>query len=113
AVGWEVGIAIDNALLLDSSQQREQQAIALHELGTRISASLALSEVLNAVADAARELLQADIGLVGLLDEAQKEMVIRSVSGEQAGGLKGERILVRGSDWEKDLASGKPLLVEA
>lgn len=112
AVGWEVGIAIDNALLLDSAQQRERQAIALHELGTRISASLALSEVLDAVADAARELLQADIGLVGLLDDVQQMIVIRSVSGEPASRLRGERILLRDSDSEKEFIRGKPLLVE-
>ena len=69
-------MAIDNAVLLADTQQREQEAITLYELGTKISASLALSEVLDVVASAARELLDADIGLVGLYDEERREFFI-------------------------------------
>ncbi len=113
SVGREVGIAIDNALLLARYQQREQQAITLHELGTKISASLALSDVLNAVAESARELLNADIGLVGMLDEVSQEIVIRSAAGPQAEALKGERIRVAAGEPAGVLAKGQPYLIEA
>lgn len=113
SVGREVGVAIDNALLLARYQQREQQAITLHELGTKISASLALSEVLNAVAESARVLLDADISLVGLLDEGSREIVIRSAAGHQAEALKGERIRVAADEPTGILAKGQPFLIEA
>ena len=56
AIGREVGIAIDNALLLENTRRGEKEANALYQLGTKISASLALDEVLDAVAEAARQL---------------------------------------------------------
>ena len=58
AIGREIGIAIDNALLLADTRQSEEHAITLYNLGTQISASLSLSEVLDAVAEAARKLIE-------------------------------------------------------
>lgn len=113
AAGREVGIAIDNALLLAETQQREQQAITLQELGTKISASLALAEVLDAVAAAARDLFGADTGLVGLFDETTREVVIRAASGANAEHLKGKRIQTTEDQPGYLLAVGRPVLIEA
>lgn len=113
AVGREIGIAIDNAQLLAETRLREQQANTLYELGTKFSTSLALSEVLNAVAESARELFAADIGLVGLLDDACQEVVIRAAAGIQAGMLKGQRISIAENAPGSALTEGRPILVEA
>ena len=67
-LGREIGIAIDNARLLANTQQSEQQAIALYELGAKISASLALDSAIDAVAgggDQAFELLAPGATLLG------------------------------------------------
>ncbi|MCK4897371.1 MAG: GAF domain-containing protein, partial [Anaerolineales bacterium] len=111
AVGWEIGIAIDNAILLANTRQREQQAITLYKLGTNISASLALSSVLGAVVEASRDLLDADIGLVGIADEACQEVVIKAAAGVQTNVLKGARIEVSESSPWSPLLEGQPILV--
>ncbi len=80
-VGREIGIAIDNARLLADTREREKQAVTLYKLGTDISASLALDDVLVAVAKAARDLMTADIGLVGLVNPELQEVMIKAVAG--------------------------------
>jgi signal transduction histidine kinase len=110
AVGREIGIAIDNALLLEETRLRESQAITLNQLGTKISSSLSLGEVLFAVADAARHLVRADIGLVGLIDEEFYEVVIKAVSGNKTDMLIGLNMPIgEGAPW-KLLLDGKPIM---
>ena len=111
AVGREIGIAVDNAILLANTRQREQQAITLYKLGTNISASLALSSVLDTVVEAARDLLDADIGLVGIVDEVHQEVVIKTAAGVQTNEFIGTRIDVsEHSPWSA-LLEGQPILV--
>ncbi|NIN64230.1 MAG: hypothetical protein GTO63_05930, partial [Anaerolineae bacterium] len=82
--------------------------MTLYKLGTKISASLALGEVLDAVAEAARELLAADVGLVGLLDEERQEVVIEATAGIRADALKGMRIPVCETAPGSALVEGRP-----
>ncbi|HWQ83283.1 MAG TPA: GAF domain-containing protein [Anaerolineales bacterium] len=113
AIGREVGIAIDNALLLKNTRQGEKEANALYKLGSKISASLALDEVLDAVAEAARELLEADIGLVGLFEEESQEVVIMAVAGDQGVTLKGARVPVHSQAPGNVLLKGQPIIANA
>ena len=113
AVGREIAIAIDNAILLADARRREQQATTLYKLGTKISDSLAVGEVLDAVADAARELLAAEVGLVGLLDEERQEVVIEATAGIRADALKGMRIPVCETAPGGVLVEGRPIMAEA
>lgn len=112
AVGNEIGIAIDNALLLAESHRSEKEAMTLFQLGTQVSGKLALSEVLDAVAKAAQELLAADIGLVGLLDEERQEVVIEAAAGTLVDALKGTRIPVHAKSPGSALVEGQPLTAE-
>jgi nitrate/nitrite-specific signal transduction histidine kinase len=109
AVGREIGIAIDNAILLAGTQRREQQAMTLFRLGTNISSSLALTDVLEAVCEAARELTEADVGLVGLFDEDSQEIIIRAAAGVQKDSLIGMRIGVSDQASASRLLEGKPI----
>jgi len=112
AVGREIGIAIDNATLLATTKQREQQAVTLYELGTNISASLSLRSVLDAVVQASKDLLDAEIGLVGILDEARQEVVIKAAVGFATDGIRGTRIdISEHSPWN-DLLERRPILVQ-
>lgn len=109
-VGREIGIAIDNALLLAETRSREQVARTLYRLGTQISASLELGQVLDAVAEAARQVLAADIGVVGMLDEEHHEVSVKAAAGARTDALKGLRVPVRGEVLGSTLASGQPLI---
>jgi methyl-accepting chemotaxis protein len=68
AAGHQIGIAIDNTTLLLDTRRAAHEALTLYQLGTTVSASLDLNEVLDAVAQVAREVLAADLGLVALVD---------------------------------------------
>lgn len=78
AIGRELGIAIDNSLLISDAQKREEQADTLFDIGTRISSSLSLRVVLDAIAEAARELIKTDIGLIGLVDDRSNEVLYQA-----------------------------------
>ena len=108
-IGREIGIAIDNATLLTETRQRERQAITLYKLGMLISGSLSLSSVLESVAEASRELMHADIGLVGLVDLELQEVVLEAISGNCTKTLPGhQKVLLEQPPWI-DLAAGQPI----
>jgi signal transduction histidine kinase len=109
AIGREIGIAIDNASLLAETRRRERQAITLYKLGTKISGSLSLSSVLESVAESSRELMQAEIGLVGLLDPDTKDVVLEAISGKSTSAVPDYcKVSLKQPPW-KDLATGKPI----
>ena len=112
AMANEIGIAIDNAQLLAQSHQNEQEASTIYQLGMQVSASLALREVLNAVAEAARKLLDVDFGLVGLLDDERQEVVLKAAAGIRAEVFVGIRIPVAGPDSGSSFMSGQPVMAE-
>jgi nitrate/nitrite-specific signal transduction histidine kinase len=113
AVGREIGIAIDNSILLAKTQQGEQQAIALYELGAKISGTLVLDNALDAVAQAAKQLMEADIGLVGLVDESNQKVTINAAAGVHADKLIGMIMAeYRQSHWNS-LLEGHHVILEA
>jgi len=113
SIGLEIGIAVNNAMLLAETRRSEQEALTLYNLGTKISTSLALNEVLGAVAEAARELLAADIGLVGLLDGERQEVIIKAAAGLRANALKGMTIPVSERTPGRTLMEGQPIMADA
>jgi len=58
-VAGSMGVALENARLLDATQRREREAAALAEVGRDLSSSLDLATVMNGIARHAKELLQA------------------------------------------------------
>ncbi len=111
-VGQEIGIAIDNTLLLAETRGREREAETLYQLGTQISASLELGQVLDAVTKGARQVLAADIGVVGLLDEERREVSVKAITGTRTEVLRDLRVPVKGEVSGSLLASSQPLIVE-
>ncbi len=112
AVGHEIGIALDNALLLAETRRGEQEATTLYQLGTQVSTSLELGQVLDAVAEGARQVLAADIGVVGLLDEERQEVLVKATAGTRTEALNALSVPVRGGAPGSALASGRPIIVE-
>ena len=88
AIGWQIGTAIDNELLLNAARQNDLESRTLYRFGITISKSLALRDVLNAVAESACDLVSADIGLASLYDEASREVEIRATAGVNAKKLR-------------------------
>jgi nitrate/nitrite-specific signal transduction histidine kinase len=111
-VGDEIGIAIDKALLLAETRGREQEATTLYQLGMQLSSSLDLGQVLEVVADSARQLLAADIGVVGLLEEQRQAMVVAATAGAWTRALRGLRVPISGETPGVVLARGRPLILE-
>lgn len=95
AVGNQIGIAIDNTSLLSATQRGEREALTLYQLGTKVSSSLDLDVVLEAVAKGAQAALAGDVGLIGLLDADQEEVVIKSIVGTTTAEWRGLRIPVK------------------
>ncbi|MCL4488789.1 MAG: HAMP domain-containing protein [Chloroflexi bacterium] len=95
--------------------ERNRELAGLYQVGTQVSASLELSHVLDAVADGARQVLTADVGWVGLVDQEQKQVSVQACSGTRTPVLKGMSIPLptdsRESlqlESEQDLASDLP-----
>ena len=93
SLGREIGVAIDNAFLVAKAKKQQDDAMTLYQLGTKISSSLILSEVLEAVAESARTLVNTDVGVVGLFQETCQEIKIWSANGE--GGKKLEGLIIQ------------------
>lgn len=109
AIGRQIGSSIDSAMLIEDSNQSEKDAQSLYALGTSISSSLALREVLDRIAKAALELVDADISLVALVDENQPFVEVRAAAGENAHVFKGKRNSVAKGTLGFQLILGKPI----
>ena len=110
AIGQQIGTAIDNELLLGVARQNELESTTLYRFGITISKSLALRDVLNAVAQSAMELVHADIGLASLFDEDSQEVEIRAAAGLRSARLVGKRRKIDDDYGRSDLLKGKPLI---
>ena len=84
-----------NALLLEETSHREQETITLYRLMMKISSSLEIAHVLDAIAEAAREILEADIGAVGLVDDKRSQIAIKACVGNRTRLWKSLRIPAR------------------
>lgn len=78
----QIGIAIDNTSLFSETQRSAREALTLYQLGTQVSSSLELEQVLAAVCQGARKVLNGEISCVGLLDEEHFELVLNAISGD-------------------------------
>lgn len=72
--------------------ERNRELAVLYQVGTQVSASLELSDVLHAVAEGARQVLAADIGWVGLVDQEQQRISVKAYSGTRTPLLEGQSL---------------------
>jgi signal transduction histidine kinase len=112
AVGHEIGIAIENALLIAQVRRSEEEARTLSEVALAASASLELRRVLDVVAEGARQVLKAEIGAVALLDTERQEFVVQAVAGGPPGLVTGKRFPVREGEPGATLARGEPVIID-
>lgn len=107
SLGREIGVAIDNAMLVAKAKKQQDEAMTLYKLGTKISSSLILGDVLDAVAESANNLVNTDVGVVGLYQESCKEIKIWAANGEGSKKLQGLIINVEGQGPGKRLFEGE------
>ncbi len=95
----QAALALENARLFDEAQARAARMTKLGEFGRMITSSLDLRQVLDRVAGAARELLEADLARVWVADaEAQ---VVRLMASQDRTGAE-----LRGAVTELPLGVG-------
>lgn len=68
-VGNQVGVAVENALLHQDVARQLDREKRLNEVAQEISSELQLAKVLPTVVEIAEELVDADAGVIALLDE--------------------------------------------
>jgi signal transduction histidine kinase/ActR/RegA family two-component response regulator len=88
----QAGVAIRNAQLYAEAQRRRHESDVVAELARTINASLELDTILQAVAEATRDVCGCDTARIALVDAQADAMVIRYSAGDPAKPYAGFRI---------------------
>ncbi|MBC7734335.1 MAG: GAF domain-containing protein, partial [Bacteriovorax sp.] len=91
-VAASMGVALENARLLEETQRRERESTALAEVGRDLSSTLDLATVMDRIAAHARELLAAQNSAIFLPDAASGRYRAIVALGELAEALKATAI---------------------
>ncbi len=111
-IGLEVGVAVDNALLLAKTRRNERAATALYEIGKQISGSLDLDQVMNSVAAGAQHGLGAEVGVAGLFAEERHGIVLQAASGTVTATWREAILSLEDGTPGHGLISNGPLIVQ-
>ena len=91
-IASSMGVALENARLLEATQRSEREAAALAEVGRDLSSSLDLATVMDRIAGHARNLLQANSSAIFLPDERGTAYRAIVAIGDMAQALKATTI---------------------
>jgi signal transduction histidine kinase len=110
-IGNQIGVAVENARLHQDVARQLERERRLNEVAQRITSELELAKVLPTVVQIAEELVEADAGVIALLDEERDivtypylhniPMELREVTVPRGEGLAGQV-----------MTSGRPMVVE-
>jgi len=89
ALAAAAGVVIENARLYEEAARRQRWLEAAAEITTALLGDISREEVLQLVADRAREVSRAHLSMVALVDEDADRLVVEVVSGEVDGGCLG------------------------
>jgi PAS domain S-box-containing protein len=84
AIGQQIGVAIDRALLFEDTRRRERELGALNDILRSVTSTLDLEQVLSAAMQGVRDVMGVEIGSLLLVDDVDGSLVFRS-RGEEAG----------------------------
>jgi signal transduction histidine kinase/ligand-binding sensor domain-containing protein len=73
AIGQQIGVAVDNAALYEDTRNRLAQLTALQETTMAVASTLELGRLLRLIVQQATTLLEADGGILNLVDWATRE----------------------------------------
>ncbi len=94
AIADQAAIASLNAQLYQASQRRANVMAVLAETAAAITSTLDLDEVFSRILESTADALQVDAVLIGLVDRATNEVVLRAVSGENSPRQIGHRLKI-------------------
>ncbi|MGW5410424.1 GAF domain-containing protein [Actinomadura geliboluensis] len=92
ALATAAGVAIENARLYEETRRRERWLEASTEISTALLSGTDPHEVTALVAQRAREITDAGLAAVALLEEGRAEFVVEAADGEGAERLEGLRV---------------------
>ena len=104
----QAAIAVQNASLFSRERRMRAEAERVATLASHLAASLDVDRVLQAVAEAVRDIVEADVVRLALRDEADGTMRYRHLVGTRAAGY--DRLILdhRGGFVGRVLATGRP-----
>ncbi|MEV5751647.1 GAF domain-containing protein [Actinoallomurus sp. NPDC052308] len=109
ALATAAGVAIENARLYQEARRRERWLQASAEVSTTLLSGTEAGDVIELVAERAREICDADMAMVALV--AGGELVVETVAGEHAEELHGLRVPIEESLAGRVFRSGEPLVL--
>ncbi|MFB4300871.1 GAF domain-containing sensor histidine kinase [Actinomadura sp. NTSP31] len=92
ALATAAGVAIENARLYQEARRRERWLEASAEITTALLSGTDPHQVTAVVAERAREIADAELATVALVDEAGGEFVVEAADGTEADRMRGLRI---------------------
>ena len=81
SIGNQIGVAVENARLYEDTRNRLAQVAALQETTTAVASTLELDELLTLITQQATTLLQADAGILNLVDWDKNEDEVVAAAG--------------------------------
>jgi signal transduction histidine kinase len=112
ALATAAGVAIENARLYQEVRRRERWLQASAEISNALLSGTAPEEVIGLVARRAREICDADLATVSLVDEASQEFVLAAAEGQHGEDFRGLRIPIDGAVSAPVYREGISLLLE-
>jgi signal transduction histidine kinase len=94
ALATAAGVAIENARLYQEARRRERWLQASAEISTALLSGADPGEALGLIVRRAREICDADVATVALLDGASGDLVVRAADGQGAEVFDGARLPV-------------------
>ncbi|GAA2128546.1 two-component system sensor histidine kinase [Actinomadura napierensis] len=92
ALATAAGVAIENARLYQEARRRERWLEASAEISTALLSGTDPHQVTAVVAERAREIADAGLATVALIDEAGGEFVVEAADGTEADRMRGLRV---------------------
>jgi signal transduction histidine kinase len=112
AIADQAAMALDKARLFRETEQRARQLAALYQVGSRLTSTLDLQDLLGLITDSAVDILEAEAGSLLLVDEATGDLVFHVTVGPVAGDLVGTRLPAGTGVVGLVADQGKPVIID-
>ena len=108
----QAGVAIANATLYEEVRSRERWLDALRDITNQVLAGSHSEQLLERIAENARDLAGADAATIVTVSETPGELVVAAATGARSGELRGQRLPAQGSISGAVIQSGQSLMFE-
>ena len=108
----QAGVAIANATLYDEVRSREKWLDALRDITNQVLVGSQTEQLLERIAEHARDLAGADGATIVGVSETPGELVVAAASGARSGELRGQRLPAEGSISGEVMRTGQSLMLD-